>query len=133
MEAHQLLRRVFTSSEMKGELNLFLLFQTTDKEVPGLVLMQDLAFLSGFPPTFKETSQLKTKLPENLSSKIKLVRRGKVTSVARLSPCSAQPFPRDPWSVGSQCSQGKDEVCPVTVHCQKGRSAQKSLVPYSLA
>jgi hypothetical protein len=36
--------------------------------------MQDLAFLSGFPPTFKETSQLKTKLPENLSSKIKLVR-----------------------------------------------------------
>lgn len=71
---------------MKGELNLSLLFQTTDKEVPGLVLMQDLAFLSGFPPTFKETSQLKTKLPENLSSKIKLVRRGKVTSVARLSP-----------------------------------------------
>lgn len=50
------------------------LFQTTDKEVPGLVLMQDLAFLSGFPPTFKETNQLKTKLPENLSSKIKLVR-----------------------------------------------------------
>ncbi|KAK7813700.1 hypothetical protein U0070_001406 [Myodes glareolus] len=46
---------------------------TTDKEVPGLVLMQDLAFLSGFPPTFKETSQLKTKLPENLSSKIKLL------------------------------------------------------------
>ncbi|KAG8514076.1 N-acetylglucosamine-1-phosphotransferase subunits alpha/beta, partial [Galemys pyrenaicus] len=47
-------------------------YLTTDKEVPGLVLMQDLIFLSGFPPTFKETNQLKTKLPENLSSKIKL-------------------------------------------------------------
>lgn len=118
---------------MKGELNLSLLFQTTDKEVPGLVLMQDLAFLSGFPPTFKETSQLKTKLPENLSSKIKLVRRGKVTGVARLSPRSARPFPRDPLCVGSRFSQGKDEVCPVTVCCRKGRSAQKSLIPFSPA
>ncbi|OWK16737.1 GNPTAB [Cervus elaphus hippelaphus] len=49
-------------------------YLTTDKEAPGLVLMPDLAFLSGFPPTFKETNQLKAKLPENLSSKIKLVR-----------------------------------------------------------
>uniref|UniRef100_H0X790 N-acetylglucosamine-1-phosphotransferase subunits alpha/beta n=1 Tax=Otolemur garnettii TaxID=30611 RepID=H0X790_OTOGA len=53
-------------------------YLTTDKEVPGLVLMQDLAFLSGFPLTFKETNQLRTKLPENLSSKIKLVRTYKV-------------------------------------------------------
>lgn len=50
--------------------------QTTDREVPGLVLMQDLAFLSGFPPTFKETSQLRTKLPEGLAAKIRLVRAG---------------------------------------------------------
>ncbi|KAL8222059.1 UNVERIFIED_CONTAM: hypothetical protein K2H54_074863 [Gekko kuhli] len=49
-------------------------YLTTDKEVPGLVLMQDLAFLKGFPPTFKETNQLKAKLPENLSSKIKMPR-----------------------------------------------------------
>ncbi|XP_031204975.1 N-acetylglucosamine-1-phosphotransferase subunits alpha/beta isoform X1 [Mastomys coucha] len=59
-------------------------YLTTDKEVPGLVLMQDLAFLSGFPPTFKETSQLKTKLPENLSSKIKLLRLYSEASVALL-------------------------------------------------
>lgn len=59
-------------------------YLTTDKEVPGLVLMQDLAFLSGFPPTFKETSQLKAKLPENLSSKIKLLQLYSEASVALL-------------------------------------------------
>ncbi|XP_052021730.1 N-acetylglucosamine-1-phosphotransferase subunits alpha/beta [Apodemus sylvaticus] len=59
-------------------------YLTTDREVPGLVLMQDLAFLSGFPPTFKETSQLKTKLPENLSSKIKLLQLYSEASVALL-------------------------------------------------
>uniref|UniRef100_G3UG35 N-acetylglucosamine-1-phosphotransferase subunits alpha/beta n=1 Tax=Loxodonta africana TaxID=9785 RepID=G3UG35_LOXAF len=59
-------------------------YLTTDKEVPGLVLMQDLAFLSGFPPTFKETNQLKTKLPENLSSKIKLLQLYSDASVALL-------------------------------------------------
>ncbi|XP_037702598.1 N-acetylglucosamine-1-phosphotransferase subunits alpha/beta isoform X2 [Choloepus didactylus] len=59
-------------------------YLTTDKEVPGLVLLQDLAFLSGFPPTFKETNQLKTKLPENLSSKIKLLQLYSEASVALL-------------------------------------------------
>ncbi|XP_007449232.1 PREDICTED: N-acetylglucosamine-1-phosphotransferase subunits alpha/beta, partial [Lipotes vexillifer] len=59
-------------------------YLTTDKEVPGLVLIQDLAFLSGFPPTFKETNQLKTKLPENLSSKIKLLQLYSEASVALL-------------------------------------------------
>ncbi|KAL2775782.1 N-acetylglucosamine-1-phosphotransferase subunits alpha/beta precursor, partial [Daubentonia madagascariensis] len=58
-------------------------YLTTDKEVPGLVLMQDLAFLSGFPPTFKETNQLKTKLPENLSSKIKLSKQDEDISASR--------------------------------------------------
>lgn len=57
---------------------------TTDKEVPGLVLMQDLAFLSGFPLTFKETNQLKAKLPETLSSKIKLLQLYSEASVALL-------------------------------------------------
>ncbi|XP_006888600.1 PREDICTED: N-acetylglucosamine-1-phosphotransferase subunits alpha/beta [Elephantulus edwardii] len=59
-------------------------YLTADKEVPGLVLMQDLAFLSGFPLTFKETNQLKTKLPENLSSKIKLLQLYSEASVALL-------------------------------------------------
>ncbi|KAM8780087.1 N-acetylglucosamine-1-phosphotransferase subunits alpha/beta isoform 3-T3 [Rhynchonycteris naso] len=65
---------------------------TTDKEVPGLVLMQDLAFLSGFPPTFKETNQLKAKLPENLSSKIKLLQLYSEASVALLKLSNPKDF-----------------------------------------
>ncbi|XP_010072382.1 PREDICTED: N-acetylglucosamine-1-phosphotransferase subunits alpha/beta, partial [Pterocles gutturalis] len=59
-------------------------YLTTDKEVPGLVLMQDLAFLRGFPATFKETSQLRTKLPESLASKVKLLQLYSEASVALL-------------------------------------------------
>ncbi|XP_004623974.1 N-acetylglucosamine-1-phosphotransferase subunits alpha/beta [Octodon degus] len=59
-------------------------YLTTDREVPGLVLMQDLAFLSGFPPTFKETSQLRTKLPESLATKIRLLQLYSEASVALL-------------------------------------------------
>ncbi|XP_032637826.2 N-acetylglucosamine-1-phosphotransferase subunits alpha/beta [Chelonoidis abingdonii] len=59
-------------------------YLTTDKEVPGLVLMQDLAFLSGFSATFKETNQLRAKLPENLASKIKLLQLYSEASVALL-------------------------------------------------
>lgn len=55
------------------KIDSFLLLQTTDKEVPGLVFMQDLVFLKGFPSSFKETNQLRAKLPENLASKIKQV------------------------------------------------------------
>ncbi|XP_066176031.1 N-acetylglucosamine-1-phosphotransferase subunits alpha/beta [Sylvia atricapilla] len=59
-------------------------YLTTDKEVPGLVLMQDLAILSGFPATFKETNQLRTKLPESLASKVKLLQLYSEASVALL-------------------------------------------------
>ncbi|KAM4676644.1 N-acetylglucosamine-1-phosphotransferase subunits alpha/beta [Discoglossus pictus] len=59
-------------------------YMTTDKEAPGLVLMQDLAFLSGFPATYKETDQLRTKLPENLSKKIKMLQLYSEASVALL-------------------------------------------------
>ncbi|KAL2309332.1 hypothetical protein Nmel_005526 [Mimus melanotis] len=59
-------------------------YLTTDKEVPGLVLMQDLAFLSGFPATFKETNQLRAKLPESLASKVKLLQLYSEASVALL-------------------------------------------------
>ncbi|XP_043375089.1 N-acetylglucosamine-1-phosphotransferase subunits alpha/beta isoform X2 [Dermochelys coriacea] len=59
-------------------------YLTTDKEVPGLVLMQDLAFLRGFSTTFKETNQLRVKLPENLASKIKLLQLYSEASVALL-------------------------------------------------
>ncbi|NXR31126.1 GNPTA phosphotransferase, partial [Zosterops hypoxanthus] len=59
-------------------------YLTTDKEVPGLVLMQDLAILSEFPATFKETNQLRTKLPERLASKVKLLQLYSEASVALL-------------------------------------------------
>ncbi|XP_015277573.1 PREDICTED: N-acetylglucosamine-1-phosphotransferase subunits alpha/beta-like, partial [Gekko japonicus] len=67
-------------------------YLTTDKEVPGLVLMQDLAFLKGFPPTFKETNQLKAKLPENLSSKIKMLQLYSEASVALFQLNNAKDF-----------------------------------------
>lgn len=57
---------------------------TTDRDSPGLVLMQDLVFLSGFSSTFKDTNQLKTKLPESLSSKIKRIQLYSEASIALL-------------------------------------------------
>ncbi|KAM9313503.1 N-acetylglucosamine-1-phosphotransferase subunits alpha/beta [Gastrophryne carolinensis] len=59
-------------------------YLTTDKEAPGVVFMQDLVFLSGFPATFKDTNQLKSKLPGSLSSKIKQVQLYSEASVALL-------------------------------------------------
>ncbi|XP_040263582.1 N-acetylglucosamine-1-phosphotransferase subunits alpha/beta [Bufo bufo] len=59
-------------------------YMTTDKDSPGLVLMQDLVFLSGFSSTFKDTNQLKAKLPESLSSKIKRIHLYSEASVALL-------------------------------------------------
>ncbi|XP_073476428.1 N-acetylglucosamine-1-phosphotransferase subunits alpha/beta [Aquarana catesbeiana] len=59
-------------------------YMTTDKEAPGLVFMHDLVFLSGFPATFKDTNQLKSKLPGSLSSKIKQVQLYSEASVALL-------------------------------------------------
>uniref|UniRef100_A0A8C2ZX41 N-acetylglucosamine-1-phosphotransferase subunits alpha/beta n=1 Tax=Cyclopterus lumpus TaxID=8103 RepID=A0A8C2ZX41_CYCLU len=44
---------------------------TTDKEAPGLIRMQSLAYLSGFPASFKETEQLRVKLPSVITNKIK--------------------------------------------------------------
>lgn len=54
-------------------LSAVCVLQTTDKEAPGLVHMQSLAYLSGFPASFKETEQLKVKLPSAITSKIKQV------------------------------------------------------------
>ncbi|XP_069620379.1 N-acetylglucosamine-1-phosphotransferase subunits alpha/beta isoform X2 [Ranitomeya imitator] len=59
-------------------------YMTTDKDSPGMVLMQDLVFLSGFSSSFKDTNQLKSKLPENLSSKIKRIQLYSEASVALL-------------------------------------------------
>ena len=53
---------------------IFLCRQTTDKDAPSLVRIQTLAYLSGFPASFKETEQLRIKLPSVVTSKIKQVR-----------------------------------------------------------
>lgn len=52
---------------------LLCVLQTTDKEAPGLIRMQTLAYMSGFPTSFKETEQLRVKLPSFITNKIKQV------------------------------------------------------------
>lgn len=49
--------------------------QTTDKEAPGLIRMQSLAYLIGFPASLKETEQLRVKLPSVITNKIKEVKQ----------------------------------------------------------
>uniref|UniRef100_A0A3Q2XCU4 N-acetylglucosamine-1-phosphotransferase subunit alpha/beta regulatory domain-containing protein n=1 Tax=Hippocampus comes TaxID=109280 RepID=A0A3Q2XCU4_HIPCM len=46
---------------------------TTEREAPGLIRMQTLAYLSGFPGSFKETEQLRAKLPSFVTNKMKQV------------------------------------------------------------
>lgn len=60
----------FTTCDL---LTIFYFLQTTDKEAPGLIRMQTLAYLSGFPASYKETEQLRAKLPSVITSKIKEV------------------------------------------------------------
>ncbi|XP_072257234.1 N-acetylglucosamine-1-phosphotransferase subunits alpha/beta isoform X2 [Pyxicephalus adspersus] len=67
-------------------------YLTTDKEAPGLVFMHDLVFLSGFSAKFKDTNQLKSKLPGSLSSRIKRVQLYSEASVALLQLNNAKDF-----------------------------------------
>lgn len=48
-------------------------WQTADKEAPGLIRMQSLAYLIGFPASLKETDQLRSKLPNVILNKVKQV------------------------------------------------------------
>uniref|UniRef100_A0A672GDH6 N-acetylglucosamine-1-phosphotransferase subunits alpha/beta n=1 Tax=Salarias fasciatus TaxID=181472 RepID=A0A672GDH6_SALFA len=66
---------------------------TTDKEAPGLIRMQALAYMSGFPATFKETEQLRAKLPAVVTSKIKQFELYSEASIALLHLKSPQDFP----------------------------------------
>ncbi|XP_061085200.1 N-acetylglucosamine-1-phosphotransferase subunits alpha/beta isoform X1 [Conger conger] len=67
-------------------------YLTTDKEAPGLVRMQTLAYLSGFPPSFKETEQLRAKLPSTVTSKIKQLQLYSEASIALLYLNGPQDF-----------------------------------------
>uniref|UniRef100_A0AAQ5YCH1 N-acetylglucosamine-1-phosphotransferase subunits alpha/beta n=1 Tax=Amphiprion ocellaris TaxID=80972 RepID=A0AAQ5YCH1_AMPOC len=65
---------------------------TTDKEAPGLIRMQSLAYLSGFPATFKETEQLRVRLPSVITSKIKQFELYSEASIALLHLKTPQDF-----------------------------------------
>ncbi|KAA8580299.1 hypothetical protein FQN60_005834, partial [Etheostoma spectabile] len=67
-------------------------YLTTDKEAPGLIRMQSLAYLSGFPATFKETEQLRVKLPSVITSKIKQFELYSEASIVLLHLKSPQDF-----------------------------------------
>ncbi|KAL7370446.1 hypothetical protein ABVT39_000926 [Epinephelus coioides] len=67
-------------------------YLTTDKEAPGLIRMQSLAYLSGFPATFKETEQLRVKLPSAITNKIKQFELYSEASIALLHLNTPQDF-----------------------------------------
>lgn len=67
-------------------------YLTTDKEAPGLIRMQALAYLSGFPASFKETEQLRVKLPSVITNKIKQFELYSEASIALLHLNSPQDF-----------------------------------------
>ncbi|RVE56647.1 hypothetical protein OJAV_G00223430 [Oryzias javanicus] len=67
-------------------------YLTTDKEAPGLIRMQSLAYLSGFPASFKEKEQLRVKLPSGVTSKIKEFELYSEASIALLHLKSPQDF-----------------------------------------
>ncbi|XP_037616627.1 N-acetylglucosamine-1-phosphotransferase subunits alpha/beta [Sebastes umbrosus] len=67
-------------------------YLTTDKEAPGLIRMQSLAYLSGFPATYKETEQLRVKLPSTITTKIKQFELYSEASIALLHLNTPQDF-----------------------------------------
>ncbi|CAN9508420.1 unnamed protein product [Ophioblennius macclurei] len=67
-------------------------YLTTDKEAPGLRRMNSLAYLSGFPASFKETEQLRAKLPAVITSKIKQFELYSEASIALLHLNGPQDF-----------------------------------------
>uniref|UniRef100_A0AAZ3PBI5 N-acetylglucosamine-1-phosphotransferase subunits alpha/beta n=1 Tax=Oncorhynchus tshawytscha TaxID=74940 RepID=A0AAZ3PBI5_ONCTS len=83
-------------SQADGKESLKLTLPTgtlhTYKEAPGLVRMQSLAYLSGFPASFKETEQLRVKLPSVVTGKIKQFQLYTEASIALLHLNSPQDF-----------------------------------------
>ncbi|XP_076862908.1 N-acetylglucosamine-1-phosphotransferase subunits alpha/beta isoform X2 [Brachyhypopomus gauderio] len=67
-------------------------YLTTDKEAPGLVRIQTLAFLSGFSASFKGTEQLRVKLPSALTSRTKQLQLYSEASIALLHLNTPQDF-----------------------------------------
>ncbi|XP_044041995.1 N-acetylglucosamine-1-phosphotransferase subunits alpha/beta isoform X1 [Siniperca chuatsi] len=74
------------------KFSVFRCYLTTDKEAPGLIRMQSLAYLSGFPASFKETEQLRVKLPSVITNKIKQFELYSEASIALLHLKTPQDF-----------------------------------------
>lgn len=79
-------------SREKHTFTLSRCYLTTDKEAPGLIRMQTLAYLSGFPASYKETEPLKAKLPSTITNKIKQFELYSEASIALLYLKSSQDF-----------------------------------------
>lgn len=79
-------------SKEKHTFTLSRCYLTTDKEAPGLIRMQTLAYLSGFPASYKETEQLQVKLPSTITEKIKQFELYSEASIALLYLKSSQDF-----------------------------------------
>ncbi|XP_029017081.1 N-acetylglucosamine-1-phosphotransferase subunits alpha/beta [Betta splendens] len=67
-------------------------YLTTDKEAPGLLRMQTLAYMSGFPASFKETEQLRVKLPPAITNRIKQFELYSEASISLLQLKTQQDF-----------------------------------------
>ncbi|XP_007579207.1 N-acetylglucosamine-1-phosphotransferase subunits alpha/beta [Poecilia formosa] len=67
-------------------------YLTTDKEAPGLIHTQSLAYLSGFPASIKDTEQLRVKLPAAITGKIKQFELYSEASIALLQLKTQQDF-----------------------------------------
>lgn len=79
-------------SSGKHTFTLSRCYLTTDKEAPGLIRMQTLAYLSGFPASYKETESLQVKLPSTITNKIKQFELYSEASIALLYLKSSQDF-----------------------------------------
>ncbi|XP_045928385.1 N-acetylglucosamine-1-phosphotransferase subunits alpha/beta isoform X1 [Micropterus dolomieu] len=79
-------------SKEDQKFSVFRCYLTTDKEAPGLIRMQSLAYLSGFPASFKETEQLRVKLPSVITNKIKQFELYSEASIALLHLKTPQDF-----------------------------------------
>lgn len=67
-------------------------YLTADKEAPGLIRMQSLAYLIGFPASLKETEQLRVKLPSVILNKVKQLELYSEASIALLHLKTPQDF-----------------------------------------
>lgn len=84
--------KALTDMSREEKFSVSRCYLTTDKEAPGLIRMQSLAYLSGFPGSFKETEQLRAKLPSAIINKINQFELYSEASIALLHLKTPQDF-----------------------------------------